>query len=144
MLLLQIYPSEFKRLAPYALVHDIPEGLTGDIPSTAKAGDTALDSAILSAFNLPDPADLGSAGHEVLKSCDRLDLYLWAREQLEAGNSFAKEIVDNLESRFNLSQEESGLEVRAWDFYNYLQHSQLSVVPQRSHLLRTIKESYDL
>ena len=143
MLVLQLYPEHFTALAAYALVHDVPEGLTGDIPSTAKADDGMLDDAINRRFGLPSTSELNPIRHAILKSCDRLELYLWAYEQAAMGNRFADEIQTNLLDMFNRSQPESGLDIRAHSFFhNHIKNK--SCVPDRVGLLNKIKEQYDI
>jgi 5'-deoxynucleotidase YfbR-like HD superfamily hydrolase len=133
MLLWALYDGPTaSRLVWYALAHDVPEGLTGDIPSTAKEHDNELDHNINSWFHLPVTDDLTPSDRQILKGCDTLDLYLWAREQLAQGNLYAQEIIDNID-------EYAGdiLDGRAYDFYKEVQQS--SIVPARAGLLAKIK-----
>jgi HD domain-containing protein len=142
MLLLQLYPEQFPILVKYALIHDVPEGLTGDIPSTAKGEDGALDNAILESFELPLLSDFKHhpGWHLILKSCDRLDLYLWAREQVALGNVFANEIINNLEARF--TSDDPGLDTTALNFFHMLKNR--NIVPDRRNLLASIKETHGI
>ena len=139
MLLLQLYPHDFRRLVQFALVHDVPEGLTGDIPSTAKNGDESLDDAILKHFGLPLLSWMGDRERAILKSCDLLDLFLWAREQMYMGNDFALEITKNLQASFNQPVEKSSLEPTAYNFYP-LSLKGKGCVPDRVGLLKRIKD----
>lgn len=139
MLLLQLYPEHFGRLAPYALVHDIPEGLLGDVPSPTKdllgASNLGyLEDRILRRFDLPALNELTAEEHFILNSCDRLELYLWAREQQEFGNNYVEEVVINLEKGFD----EKPLERRAQTYQ--VQLIQGSVVPHRVGLLKRIQD----
>jgi 5'-deoxynucleotidase YfbR-like HD superfamily hydrolase len=100
MLLLHLYPDH-PNLLKYALVHDIPESLTGDVPSPAKSADLdqeVLENTILTRFDLPCLKDMTDDERVILNSCDRLELWIWAVEQLAMGNLFAKEITQNIEN----------------------------------------------
>lgn len=136
MLLWHLYPDLAPHLVYYALTHDVPEGLTGDVPSTAKEHqDTTLDDAINHNFGLPMVSALSDHEHHVLKSCDWLDLFIWGKEQFSLGNAFAQEIVSNLSIHFNTG----ALEKRANEFYVHHLAGQ-SVVPDRVGLLKSIKD----
>lgn len=138
MLLWYLYPQEAKRLVYYALAHDVPEGLTGDVPSTAKDhDDSALDDMINHTFELPVLSCLDTEDHHILKSCDWLELYLWGKEQLAQGNSFALEITTNLEAHFA----KRTLHPIADEYYRIL--CDKTPVPNRTNLLKSIKESYN-
>jgi hypothetical protein len=141
MLLLQLYP-EYPSVLAVALVHDIPEAVTGDVPATVKHGgdDHDFDDHILAAWELPTLASLSEDEKLVLKTCDKLELWLWAREQLEAGNTFADEIVLNLEFWFG---KEGYLHPRGLEFWNLAKRRFLGVVPSRVGQYARFKESFN-
>jgi 5'-deoxynucleotidase YfbR-like HD superfamily hydrolase len=135
-----LYPKLAPHLVYHVLAHDVPESLTGDVPSTAKDHqDTVLDDAINHHFGLPTMSSLSDYEHHVVKSCDLLDLYIWAKEQYALGNAYAQEIVGNLAVTFA----GGALEKTANTFYEQ-QLSGASAVPERRGLLAEIKESYDV
>jgi HD domain-containing protein len=102
MLILQLFP-ECPHLLKYALVHDIPEGVTGDVPAPVKKdgfSDAEFEDYILREWDLPQLSDLNAADGLVLKTCDKLELWLWTREQGMLGNCYASEVRENLEHWF--------------------------------------------
>ena len=150
MLMWYFFQSDFKRLAIFALCHDVPECLVGDVPSTAKDSATqdGLEDSINEEFGLPGLNMMGIREHAILKLCDRLELYIWGKEQLALGNQYAMEIVSNLECVFDgehaFGQKshwalEPGF-VMVQKFYQELRTG--SAVPDRTNLLRSIKEKH--
>ena len=107
MLMYLLWPADFPRLVLYCLVHDVPEAWVGDIPATTKkycpevkSACEKLETAIFSRLALPNDADLSTLDQAKLKACDHLDLFLWAKEELCAGNFHAECILRELESFF--------------------------------------------
>ena len=147
MLLWYLFPHDFKRLVIFALCHDVPECLVGDVPSTVKENckHQVLEDLINQQFGLPPLSLLGQREHAMLKICDRLDLYLWAQEQLASGNQYSKEIINNLEHTFSAEGAFSYQEdhwVQAETLYRKVQAQ--GVVPDRVHLLKRIKEHHGI
>lgn len=104
MLMLLLWPQDFARLAVYCLTHDVPEAWVGDIPAPTKRYCGSLkievgvmESRLLRRLELPDPEDLSLEDKRKLKACDILELYIWAKEQLCAGNWHADCIRRELE-----------------------------------------------
>ncbi len=142
MLLWYLYPSEAKRLVFFILAHDVPEGLTGDVPSTAKGTDDGLDHHINREFGLPAMADVGEREHHILKSVDQLELYMWGKEQVAQGNLYANEIIRNLDATFR-DPARNALEKTAMAFYmKRLFNVAEGIIPNRFQLLKSIKESH--
>ncbi len=104
VLLQHLYPDQFAEIAPYALAHDVPEFIFGDIPAPTMRYVPGLrnqlgryeDALNRELGNKPE-GELSGEAHAILKSCDRLELWFWCREQLAAGNFFAREFLDELE-----------------------------------------------
>lgn len=103
MLIHYLWPADFGRLAIYALSHDVPEAWVGDIPSPAlaytpglKGALSGLEARLNEDLNLPAETNLLGEDYLKLKSADRLDLYLWARDQANMGNRFAEELMTEL------------------------------------------------
>jgi hypothetical protein len=122
------------------------------MPSTAKGDSThEIEDAINEEFGLPRMDQLGKREHFILKLCDRLDLYIWAKEQLAGGNTYIKEVIDNLDCVFGVVDAftyEPGT-VRAEEFADaeYLWrslHFVDRVVPNRTNLLQKIKERHGI
>lgn len=139
MLVYYLFPEQFERLAIFALVHDIPEYLVGDVPSTVKSSSSTsmLEDEINTAFGLPR---IGSGGltpyeQEILKACDKLDLYIWAREQQAFGSRWVDHFIVGLESQFTTQP----LPWPAHELYiKVLHHGAQPVVKD---LLKKIKEA---
>lgn len=149
MLLYYLFRSDFKRLAVFAMVHDVPECLVGDMPSTAKenCSDHEIENAINGEFGLPGLDEMSARERTILKICDRLDLYLWAREQQAMGNLYINEVVNNLEETLSWPEgwQYAGERFEfAQDFYNCVRLSTRSIVPDRTNLLRKIKEHHGI
>lgn len=141
MLIYYLFPEHFERLAIFALVHDVPEYLVGDMPSTVKPSSSVsrLEDEINAAFGLPQ---VGSAKHgllpheqEILKACDKLDLYIWAREQQAFGCGWINHFIVGLESQFT----DQPLPGPAHDLYTKVLHH--GVQPVVKDLLKKIKEA---
>lgn len=105
MLLLQLWPEDFSRLAAYALSHDVPEAWVGDIPAHTKVRLPdlsqqlkALEATVFTRLQLPDENTLPPEDAAKLKAADQLDLWLWAQEELARGNYHAREVKNKLES----------------------------------------------
>lgn len=100
MLILQLFPEHFERLAAVALCHDVGEFIVGDIPAGVLRRNPELrfavkgaEAAVLEGLDLPTEHNLTEQEELVLRTCDRLDFYLWAREQRSIGNTFVNEFV---------------------------------------------------
>lgn len=77
-----------------SLVHDVPERWMGDLPSPqlGKAKELRAflqeeEKLIAAALDLPSEHALDEQTHRRMKDADRLDLYLWALEEVRRGNS---------------------------------------------------------
>lgn len=103
MLMLQLYPEDFPRLGKFCLSHDVPESWVGDIPAPTMRYLPGLreqlgkiEGALNRDLGLPAEQDLSPEDHAKLKACDRLEFYLWAREQCLLGNMFVIEAIDEV------------------------------------------------
>lgn len=103
-----LFPGDFPRLAPYCIFHDVPEAWVGDIPAPVKKFDPSVKTAtnkmerfIFDRLQLPNDADLSEGDKNKLKACDILELYLWSKEQVAAGNKHAHTISLELEGFVN-------------------------------------------
>ncbi len=107
MLMHAIWPLDFPRLALHCLSHDVPEAWVGDVPAPTMRYVPGLkeqlghyERQINLSLGLPAEQELDWEDYEKLKACDRLELYLWAREQQMAGNRFVDETIVELERFF--------------------------------------------
>lgn len=107
MLMLQLWPEDFPRLAAHCLTHDIAEGWTGDIPApvlwacgSIKMSIDILENDLLEDAGCPRMDSLSAEDKQKVKSCDSLELYFWCREQLNFGNKHVLDCLQALESLF--------------------------------------------
>jgi len=121
MLLWHLYPEYFNALVSVALSHDVPEFVFGDAPATTKRVVpglrdqlAALEGEYNNSIGLPAEEGLTEVEGAVVKSCDRLELWLWCREQLLMGNQFVIEFIEELERWF---AEPGYLEPRAYAYW---------------------------
>lgn len=105
MLLWHIWPEHFPGLVSYALAHDVPEAWAGDIPAPVlrhvpgvREMVTTLEVQLSASLDLPSEHDLSTSELEMLKACDRLEFWLWCREQASMGNLHAAEAQTEVET----------------------------------------------
>lgn len=98
MLMHALWPEDFSRLAIYCLSHDVPEAWVGDIPAPLlryvpglKVSLGGLEDGLNRLIDLPAESELNDLDYAKLKACDKLEFYLWCREQGLMGNGFANE-----------------------------------------------------
>lgn len=99
MLMMQIWPEDFPRLAARCLVHDVPEYLVGDLPAPTKRFAPQgfkewldeIEDDILETLRLPTMDVLSTNDAAKVKACDCLEFWLWCREQVTMGNYFAQQ-----------------------------------------------------
>lgn len=140
-LLYVLWPDDFPRLAAAALFHDVPEAWVGDIPAPTKKYNSAVKTAcddmerrIFARLNLPFDADLPTEDAAKVYSCDKLDLYLWAKEQVYSGNGHAACVVRELERFF----EEKPLWGRAQTLYHEIRKGAVSVEHHTDGLIKEL------
>lgn len=104
LLMWYIWPKDFPRLAIHCLTHDVPESWTGDVPAPTTRYIPGLKNALAKAegflnedIGLPDEHSLHPDDMAKLKACDRLEFWLWCREEVALGNQFAKEGLSEIE-----------------------------------------------
>lgn len=107
VLLHQLWPEDFPRLALVMVTHDVPESWTGDTPGGLFRLSPGLTSIFRSwelklsgALGVPSEHNLSPEDMAKVKACDRLELWLWLNEQLAQGNMFAQNFLDELEDFF--------------------------------------------
>ena len=100
-ILLRLDPQCRKELLVAALMHDIPEALTGDIPYPLKQKYPAIRAYIEEAeddfYNDYDLVDCPITLHEsiLLKLADMVDLILSCFEEYNMGNFYVTRMIDN-------------------------------------------------
>lgn len=141
MLMYYLWPEDFARLVMACLSHDVPEAWLGDVPAPTmryvpglKAELGALERDVNLSLGLPAEQDLSDEDHAKLKACDRLEFYLWCREQLRFGNGFVEESMREVERYF----EEVPLPERAQRFY--LRLRERSVLPKQAGVVKELCE----
>ena len=147
MLLWELWPEDFPRLAVYCLTHDTPERWTGDSPATLKwyapevrAGLKPVEDLVFDSLRLPRESSLSEDDAQKLKNCDSLELYLWCLEQRKMGNREIEEICCSLEEFFvekPLLAEAQILydQIRTWGDYTF---------PQRLRELIPVERDSDI
>ena len=110
-LLMELHPNCPAHLYKAALMHDLPERWTGDVPYPDKLMSPKLKNKLnalevhiqnMSGMALPV---LDEEEHQWLKLCDMLELWLWAGEQLEMGNNYARQMFNVAEDKlFDLAR----------------------------------------
>jgi len=110
MLMYYLFPADYPRLVTQCLTHDVPEAWFGDVPATVmryvpgvRDGLGKLEGLLNRDMGLPAESELSEDDLAKLKACDRLELALWACEQLAMGNNFAVEPLRELTKFFDKS-----------------------------------------
>ena len=100
-MLLRLDPEVSRDLLVAALMHDVPEVYTGDVPAPfkwenpdVKHGLKGGELSYLEVNNIPSPM-LNKAEQTMLKVADMLDLILSSLEEMGRGNVYARELVQN-------------------------------------------------
>lgn len=128
MLMHYLWPDDFPRLALACLSHDVPEAWVGDIPAPTcrympglKEGLNEAEGNINKSLLLPAEHELDALDHAKLKCCDRLEFWMWCREQELFGNQFCGEGLKEIERFF----QEVPLLPEAQELYEELRHRDL-------------------
>jgi len=100
-ILIRLDPACSKDLLVAALMHDVAEAYTGDVPAPFKWDTPEAKEALRMGeyyyeekYNIPDP-ELSFMEHSLLKLADMMDLVLSSLEEMGRGNQYAKELVEN-------------------------------------------------
>lgn len=100
-ILLRLEPNVSKDVLVRALMHDVPEYYTGDVPAPFKWDNTEAKSALntgelryIRANDIPHP-ELDIYELALLKLADMLDLVLSSLEEVNRGNAYAIKLVEN-------------------------------------------------
>lgn len=101
-LLLVLHPGPSKELMKAVAWHDCAERWSGDVPAPVKHTAPVLRAQLAEIEQrvereLEIEVDLTDDELDWLRAVDRIELWLWATEQVEMGNNCAKEIRDVLE-----------------------------------------------
>lgn len=144
MLMWYLFPQDYPRLSIYCLTHDIGEGWTGDVPAPAlwavtgmRESFSALEGELQEMAGVPREDSLSDEDMRKLKACDRLELYIWCREQLLRGNQFVKDCILALEVYFA----ENPLPYPAAVVYSELQRmDDTLLLPQQQGIIQSLVE----
>lgn len=100
-ILLRLEPLVSKELLVRALMHDVPEYYTGDVPAPFKWDNAEAKSALntgelryIRANDIPSP-EIDIYELALLKLADMLDLVLSSLEEVNRGNAYAIKLVEN-------------------------------------------------
>jgi len=100
-ILLELWPDCSRDLLVAGLMHDVAEGYTGDIPYPVKADHPSLKASLglveaewYLANDLP-VCNLTDEEYRQLKIADMFDLILSSREEINMGNTYAADLINN-------------------------------------------------
>lgn len=103
-ILLRIEPNCSRQLLISALMHDVPEAYTGDVPAPFKWENPHIKSGLDKGeqdytlrHHIPNP-ELNIEERQLLKLADMLDLVFSSLEELGRGNRYAEQLVANGEN----------------------------------------------
>lgn len=102
-ILLSIYPEAPRHLIVHAMVHDLGEVYTGDIPFPVKLRNPELkkimDDMETSAhlrmcftWGVPAPIQLSELDKKIFKCADYIEMWEWAMDELSLGNRMAEPV----------------------------------------------------
>jgi 5'-deoxynucleotidase YfbR-like HD superfamily hydrolase len=101
-IILRLDPAASRNLLVAALMHDVPEVYTGDVPAPFKWDYPAIklglgegEMAYMEENEIPYPDDLTDQEVTLLKVADMVDLVLSSLEEMGRGNRYARELVQN-------------------------------------------------
>lgn len=107
VLLWLLWPEDFGRLSVPVMFHDVPEAWVGDIPAPTKRYNPAIKEAcaemearIMRRLQLPWDEELPPEDRAKVKTCDLMELYMWAAEQVHGGNRHASCVVREVQRYF--------------------------------------------
>lgn len=136
-----LWPEDFPRMAMHCLSHDVPEAWLGDIPAPTKMyvkglsqALQGLESRLNASMGLPPEAGLDPLSMSRLKAADRIELYMWCREQVAIGNRYALECQHEI-TRYILATEDLPPEARSL-MTELMQRS--DILPAQSGIVESI------
>lgn len=105
LLAYELMPVVTRNVMLAIMFHDLPERWTGDCPSPAKESDGELGKRLAQAESriarkLGWEVELTNDEREWVKALDRLELLLWAHDQVHMGNQNAVAVIGRLASWF--------------------------------------------
>ena len=142
LLMFQLWPEDFPRLAIYCLTHDNPEFWAGDIPSPTiryvpglKASLGSIEDDLNRQAGLPAEGDLPHEDYMKLKVCDWFEFFLWSREQILMGNRYAQEGLNEVTRHLN----DQALPFPAAWYWNKLRDmSDDSLLPRQAGVMQKV------
>lgn len=141
MLMYYLWPKDFPRLAAACLGHDVPEAWVGDVPAPTcryvpglKDELGVLEGKINISLGLPDEHALSDEDLAKLKACDRLDFWIWCREEESVGNQFVTEARIEVERFFT----EVPLPQEADALFRELKNRPRGVVPIQAAVIKDL------
>lgn len=125
VLLLGLHPDPSPRLIRSALLHDVAERWTGDLPGDLLWRDEGLREALGAVEERVreklqvSPFDLGEGEAWWLASCDVLELWLWCWDQIHLGNLHVNPMKRKCETWF--TQNDAQVPRKVWAYFNNFQ-----------------------
>lgn len=148
MLMLQLFPKDFPRLAAHCLTHDVAEAWTGDIPApvlwaigSIKMAMNILENDLLEDAGCPRLDELSAEDHKKLKACDSLELFFWCIDQINFGNQNVWDCYRALSEHFI----DNPMPLPAQDlFLSIMKTDQLvQLLPEQQGIIKKIRDKYE-
>lgn len=144
ILMAVLWPEVFGRLALICLTHDVPESWTGDFPAPVKrynprvaAEMELMETRLAELLELPTESSLGKEDLAKLKFCDRLEFWIWCKEQAKQGNMFVLEPLTEITKYLDEAEKPAGSE----EFWHQLRHGEeQDLQPQQAHVIQRIMQ----
>ena len=113
VLLLELHPNPSRLFMKVVVYHDFGERWVGDVPANTKWANAEfknqhelIEKAAMKDHGIPDYLDhLDALDLDWFHALDKLELYMWAEDQVANGNRAVQEVVDNLLGWFKEKEE---------------------------------------
>ena len=110
MILLDLFPDVSKEAIVYALRHDVPEIVTGDIPANVKWSSSTISEVVeekerdffrkmLWSYRVPDDTPYLARELLYIQLADKIELLFYCVEQMCLGNSLLIDVYENIEEK---------------------------------------------
>jgi 5'-deoxynucleotidase YfbR-like HD superfamily hydrolase len=139
-----LFPEDYPRLSIYCLTHDIGEGWMGDVPAPALWAVEGvqqiwgyLENDLIELAGCPRVDELSPEDLKKLKACDRLELYIWCKEQLLIGNQYVLDCIKALDESFLANE----LPYPAYTFYRELKNAKdFQFLPEQQGIVKRLTD----
>lgn len=125
-IILTLHPDPSMRLVKAILWHDAAERFLGDLPAPAKWYNPELARTYVEAEKVVEShigtsdiiEGLSEDDRHWLHAADRLELLMWAQDQIAAGNLHVSNVLTNVLEWFQKNHERIPLQIRDYMFHN--------------------------